>query len=243
MMLRFVLFALFATSALATVPSYIKVCGRQNPKLNNCVLDSVSSMTTKLKMGMPELDVPSLEPLTLDKIILSDHSSLRAIATNVKLFNLSNFICKFLHVDLENQTIDMQLTFPQVRLEAEYNVTTKIVNVPINGIGPMIIVTDDVEAKVGMKFRLVDHKGAKFLYFPTMTTSLLIKDYTSHFTPRPGPDGALAEGINAALQDNRKEIIPLIKPNLEQVITERVLELSNRICKHFSYDELFPDRM
>ncbi|XP_046743266.1 putative beta-carotene-binding protein [Diprion similis] len=242
MMLRFVLFTLFAGYALAAVPSYMKVCGRRNPKMDECVVNSAESLKEMLGKGIKELDVPPLEPLLLAIIKLADDNSLRAIATNVKLYNLSNFKCNFLHVDLEKHTIDMQLTFPQIKLEAEYNVTTRIVNVPINGIGPMKIITDAVGAKVNMKFRLVQHKGAEYLIFSSMTTNLDIKDYTSHFTPREGPDGALAEGINAALQDNRQEIIATIKPNLEQVISERVLQLANRICKHFTFDELFPDR-
>lgn len=206
------------------------------------MLSSVESLREKLRDGIPELEVPSIEPMILDKITLSDSNNFRAIAQNVKLHGLSNFQAKFLHVDLENKRLDIDLIFKKVKLNADYNVNARIV-VPIGGTGPIDIVADDVTAKVTLKYQLVDHKGKKYLYFPSITIKLNIKDYTSHFMPKEGPDSPLANGINSALSTSREEIIETITPNLEKVISERVLMLSNRICKHFTYDELFPENI
>ena len=75
-----------------------------------------------------------------------------------------------------------------------------------------------------------------------MKMKLKIADYTAHFVPNKGKDNPLAEAINAVLQNNRQEIIESLLPHLEKAMSKKILELSNKISKHFSYDELFPDR-
>lgn len=60
--------------------------------------------------------------------------------------------------------------------------------------------------------------------------------------PKEGPDSTLSTAINAALENSRQEIIDSTTPNLEKKITEDILQISNKIGKHFYYDELFPDR-
>jgi len=50
--------------------SYIKICNRKDPEINNCVLNSIEQLRSKLKTGIPELEVPPLEPLLLRHVRL-----------------------------------------------------------------------------------------------------------------------------------------------------------------------------
>lgn len=50
--------------------SYIKVCNRNDPEINKCVLNSIEQLRGKLKSGIPELEVPAMEPLMLKHIRL-----------------------------------------------------------------------------------------------------------------------------------------------------------------------------
>lgn len=93
-----------------------------------------------------------------------------------------------------------------------------------------------------MKYKLLNHKGNDYMYFNAMTSKLTIKDYTANFAPKDGPESPLATAINTALATNRQEFIEGTIPNLEKTISENVLIIANKICKHFTYDELFPDR-
>ena len=231
--------ALLLALASATVPSYISVCGRKNPQLDKCVEESVRRLTPKLKDGIPELDVPSLEPLFVEEVALANLDDFRAVATNIKLRGLSSFNIKHLKVDLEKQKIDIEVNFPKVYMDSDYDVKAKII-VPINEKGPINTITDDVYAKVSMKFQVVERRGRRLMYFPTMTTKLEIKDYTANFMPG-SETNPLAQAINSVLLNSRQEIIASMTPNLEKAISQKVLDVSNRICKHFTYDELFPD--
>lgn len=124
---------------ILSAASYIEVCGRRNPELDKCVLNSVSKLKSKFSKGIPELDAPSLEPLTLNKLVISDAPTFKAIAQNVKLWGFPAFKVQNLHVDLKEQLITIDISFDTIGLEAEYDVSTRIV-VPIVGKGPINIV-------------------------------------------------------------------------------------------------------
>ncbi|KOC69862.1 hypothetical protein WH47_07072 [Habropoda laboriosa] len=125
-------------------------------------------------------------------------------------------------------------------MEAIYNVTAKIL-VPIVGQGPIYLSAKDVNAKVRMNYKIVEHKGKRYMYFPSMTTRLTVKDFDVKFE-LTNFDKALQQAVSQALGNSHQEILDATKPNIEKAISQRCLEMANKICKHFTYDELFPDR-
>lgn len=48
----------------------MKVCNRNDPEINKCVLNSIEQLRNKLKSGIPELEVPAIEPLILKHVRL-----------------------------------------------------------------------------------------------------------------------------------------------------------------------------
>lgn len=48
--------------------------------------------------------------------------------------------------------------------------------------------------------------------------------------------------IHNFLGENNKEILKTIIPIIENIISEYIIDRSNSIVKHFTYEELFPDR-
>ncbi|XP_058810219.1 uncharacterized protein LOC131675286 [Phymastichus coffea] len=227
-------------SVSADVPSYIEVCGRRNPKLNECVEESVRKLRPKLRAGIPELEVPSIEPLNVSKIVLSDRKDFRAVATQVSLSGLSEFRIQSTNLDLEQHRIDFQVLFERVSMKANYDVKAKIV-VPIAERGPLDVVTGKIEAKVMLRFKIVERGTRRFMYFPSMTTSLDIADYTV-ISVENAKDKPFSQAVNSVLTSSRRDIIGQLTPYLEKSISTTVLEVANRICKHFTFDELFPDR-
>ena len=119
---------------------YIQVCGRQNPNLNRCVENSVINLLPKLKDGISELDVPSLEPLDIDEIALVNLKDFDAVATNAKVSGLSKFQIKYLQVDLNSRKIDINIVFPKIILNSDFNVNARIL-VPISEKGPINLTT------------------------------------------------------------------------------------------------------
>ncbi|KAG8036447.1 hypothetical protein G9C98_003769 [Cotesia typhae] len=226
----------------AQVPPYIKVCGRKNPQLNQCIKNSVESLRTKLHTGIPELNVPALEYLEIEEgLPLANSNEIKASAKQVKLLGLSGFIINDIKMDLDTKSIDIDVSFKQVQLEGDYEVTAKII-VPVSGKGPIKIDANDVTAKVSIHYRLVNTKKGQRMHFPSMTCKLRIANYHSRFITRDSQDATLSEAINSVINNSQQEILDGIIPSLERSISRKILELANKVTKNFTYDELFPDR-
>lgn len=90
-------------------------------------------------------------------------------------------------------------------------------------------------------FKIVERNGKRYMFFPSMTTHLSVKDFTVKFEA-VNFDKTLQQAVTQALGSSHQEILDATRPNIEKAISEKCLEIANKICKHFTYDELFPDR-
>lgn len=237
---QILLFAFVVGFATAEVPSYIPVCGMKNPKLDECIINSVIALREKLRQGIPELDIPPVEPLKISQIQLTDQPNFKAIATDINLLGLLSYKINYLHLDMEKQEVNIDTVFNHIKLNAMYEINAKII-VPIVGKGPIMLESKDVGAKVKLNYKLAEHGGKKYAYFSSITIDLDVKDYDVEFTA-DNFDDTLQDAIRQAMGDSHKEILAATKPNLEKGISEIVLSMANKICKHFTFDELFPDR-
>lgn len=129
------LYVVFVSSA-----SYIKICYQDDPKLNQCVKESIEALRPKLAEGMPELDVPTLEPLHIPQIELANSPSFKAAAQMVKFYDFTKFKIESLDIDLEKGTIFVILRFDKIRLDAQYAVNAKLGPAIIAGKGPIDII-------------------------------------------------------------------------------------------------------
>ena len=120
--------------------SYIQVCGRRNPDLEKCVINSIENLKERLMNGIPELSVPAAEPLIIEEMVLLNSSQIRAVANNCKVQGLSNFKVKYLKIDLKNQLFDLETVFEKINLDLDYDVNAKII-VPINQKGSINLIS------------------------------------------------------------------------------------------------------
>lgn len=77
--------------------SFLKVCHRTDPKLNDCLKQSVENLKPFLKTGIPEFGIPSCEPLEIPEVILDQGTgavSVRSTYTDIKVFGPSEFTLK-----------------------------------------------------------------------------------------------------------------------------------------------------
>lgn len=73
------------------------MCKRKDPEINKCIINSIETLRDKLKHGIPELDVPAIEPLRLPNLQLlrgPTGARLDVNLTNVKV-NTSKFTHKY----------------------------------------------------------------------------------------------------------------------------------------------------
>lgn len=69
------------------------VCSRNDPNIDSCIKESVEHLKPYLVKGVPEFNIPSLEPLILDEVVATEGTAgIKLTARDVHAYGASNFI-------------------------------------------------------------------------------------------------------------------------------------------------------
>ncbi|KAF6204257.1 hypothetical protein GE061_002597 [Apolygus lucorum] len=234
--------SVFISSTIAKIPSYIHVCKRNDPELDKCVLNSVEILKPKLVKGIPELDIPALEPLSLKDLVLQHGGrALKFSGTNYIIHGASNYEIDDLKLDLPNKVFQVQMRFPKIVLDADYEVAGKFLSFNLQGKGPVNVVAENIDGKAILKGKQLMKNGKEYFILDSMDLKLNLKNYELKLSRGFFKDQAVTDAINVALHENKREIINLVRPRLEEVVKDVLLDTANKITNHFTYDELFPE--
>jgi len=80
------------------------------------------------------------------------------------------------------------------------------------------------------------------MFISKMTINLDIKGYYIEFDHNQTKLQQLGEIVRNFLGNNQEEIIKNFKPVLEEAISKLIISFANDIIKHFTFEEIFPDR-
>lgn len=118
------------------------MCGRNTNNADACAQKSIDSLNPYLRKGIPELGVPSIDPMFLEKVPLANIPDFRTIATNCSLRGLADYNLTSFKINTANQTMTGKLIFKKMNFDADLQVDAKII-VPINQKGYMTSETGD----------------------------------------------------------------------------------------------------
>ncbi|CAG9832504.1 unnamed protein product [Diabrotica balteata] len=120
------------------LPSYFKICSQSAPNLGKCIKKSVEELKPLLIKGIPDLDIPSVEPLHIPEVVIDQGSgpvALKSVYKDIKVYGPSKFIIKDIKVDLEKDKMRIRLFIPRLKVVCNYNMEGKIMMMPISGSG------------------------------------------------------------------------------------------------------------
>lgn len=76
---------------------FLHICHQSNPKLEQCVTNSIEALKPLLKTGIPQYDIIGLEPLDLGNLIVSGSKTgqgLAISARDIKVYGAGNFFVR-----------------------------------------------------------------------------------------------------------------------------------------------------
>ncbi|XP_067014165.2 protein takeout [Anabrus simplex] len=222
------------------IPNYIQICKKNDVHLEDCILNSIERIRPNLKAGIPELNVPSIEPLIIPELVVSPGGRFRAIGHNVTIFGAGDFKVTKLRVNLDKHEFHVGITIPEMYFVADYDVDAQILLLTLKGRGPLTANATQCSGDVLLKAQLVKKKGETYLHFYNIEIGLTLGKTRIHLDNLFNGDKTLSDATNTALNENSEEFIAAVKPIAEGVIAKFLLETSNKITEQFTYDELFP---
>ncbi|XP_012222816.1 putative beta-carotene-binding protein isoform X2 [Linepithema humile] len=202
-------------------------------------MKSVNNLKSKLCKGIPELEVPPLEPLRLPKLILSETNNIKLYIDDLEVLGICGYTLNDVHVDLDKLTLKLNATLNNIFFNSTYDFDIRIM-VAIATKGQLSFTANYLNLNLLCDLKMATKSGKKYLYMSKVTTNLEIEGFKTKF--ENDKSNQLQEIIANFIGNNEKEILTTFTPALEEAISKFVLSTANNIMKHFTYDELFPDR-
>ncbi|XP_050309451.1 protein takeout-like [Anthonomus grandis grandis] len=229
---------------LAIIPPYIKVCKRTDPNLSKCIIDSIEYLRPKLKEGIPELNLPSIEPLPLNEIKLRsgpNQAQINANITHLIVHGPSSFKILDLKPDLAKTRFLVQFTIPTLYFKGDYDIDMNVLILKYKGQGPLTGNFTNYVFNCLLKADKVTRNNKTYLQFRNFTLTLVTGKSYLHLGNLFGSnDAVLGKATNAFVADNTDLFIDEIKPVLERSLAVKFTNIANSITAMFPFDELFP---
>ncbi|XP_048513988.1 circadian clock-controlled protein daywake-like isoform X3 [Athalia rosae] len=236
---------LFAGSAIAVLPPYIVACKKNEPKFNECIFNTIEGLREKLIPGIPELEVPPLEPFELKNIRLLRGpvgARLDVNLTNIEVKGPSSFKVHNLKSNLKDNTFTFKLTFDELSFKGKYQMDATVLLLRLSGKGDISGNFTGYSSDVILRGEKVLREGVEYLNFERMKLNIKIGVAKVHLTDLFGGDPVLGTATNEVLNANSALFLEEIKPVLESSLADLFTEIANKITRSFTYKELFPDK-
>ncbi|KRT86684.1 hemolymph juvenile hormone-binding protein, partial [Oryctes borbonicus] len=142
--------------------SFIERCQRNDPNLSDCIKKAMLNLRKYLPKGIRELRLVPMDPYEVVKSTV-EASGMKAELTNMKLYNAFNFEVDYLNVDLDANTIKVNLTQPYMELKSHYKLVGNFLQFNLNGEGEGRSNFTNIKSSSIMKGTKIEKKGEEYL--------------------------------------------------------------------------------
>ncbi|CAH0600254.1 unnamed protein product [Chrysodeixis includens] len=173
-------------------PDYFPKCKRSDPQLDKCVLDAIENMRPFIKQGIPEVNIPPLDPFTVPTLKLdrtAPNLRLKATVKHAKAYGGSDFKIEKLKFNLNNKYVgEIKLVLPKLMVTANYDVKgSRLLTLDINGKGRLLGNFTGVTVHAKGSAKPITKDGVEYLQADKIITKVRINNAQVEFadTERP----------------------------------------------------------
>ncbi|XP_036332333.1 circadian clock-controlled protein daywake [Rhagoletis pomonella] len=249
----FLLLAIYCSASLAgpnfkkervKLPSFVKICRRNDPNLDVCARKSLLALKDFLSYGIPELFIPPITPLVVPEIRMDQDSGavyLHSIFKNITVNGLDDFTLNELHIDPEKMRFTLGMGVPKIAMDAKYVLKGKIMMMPLMGEGDFKANFTDVELNTLITAERYKKHGRVFAKVKDVKVEYTLGKTELHFSNLFNGDEALGERMNMFLNENWDSLSDELRPLMERSIAELVRASTVKIFDTYSFDDLLPE--
>ncbi|KAF5285654.1 hypothetical protein FQR65_LT13084 [Abscondita terminalis] len=201
-------------------------------------------MKPMLVKGIPDLDVPSLEPLHISEIVL-DHGSggvaLKSMYTDIQVYGPSQFQLKSVKVDMKKDRVRIKLFLPHLHVISQYSMEGRILMMPISGKGESSGNYSDIDVTVTMQGQRIQKDGVEYFNIKDFYVDFVLGHVTLQLNNLFNGDKTLGDAMNTFINENWQNVVKEIKPVLEDTIAGVCKKMANKIFSKFSLDKILPE--
>ncbi|ENN77412.1 uncharacterized protein LOC109537270 [Dendroctonus ponderosae] len=222
------------------LPSFLHVCKRTDPNLKNCMIASVEDLRPYLITGVPEYNIPSLEPLIMTDFFADEAAGMKIIVSNVSAWGCTDFFVRGLEVNLDTLQFIVDVDIPKLRIEAHYHVDGKLLMVVVRGDGNMETNVTEVSARAVFQGKLNERGGKEYMTYNDVKLKVHVGGGSVKLENLFNGDKVLLSMINDVVNRNLDIFLKELMPVIEKALSSVFMEAGNAIVNSYPYDELFP---
>lgn len=224
------------------LPNYIKACSRNDKKLGQCATRSAQLAIPHLMNGDRKYRLPKLNPFSITEMNITQGNNLKIYLQNCKIHGLEDTVAKDIAVDVAKQSSIWRLIIPQLIMLCKYEISGRILILPISGKGKANITLDNLDFTYTFKYDVIKREKQEYMHPKKgnidYTTSRLYTNLENLFNG----DRLLGPQTNKFLNENWEELSKDVGPSVTGALAEVIYSLTKNVCQLVPYNEIFPNK-
>ncbi|XP_062138698.1 circadian clock-controlled protein daywake-like [Drosophila sulfurigaster albostrigata] len=228
------------------LPSPLQRC---QPEDQDCLIAQVQSYFQHFSQGIPELKVPSLDPLELGVVRALNNDPSGALSFNLVLTNTSlHLLSKAQLTSIKGFTRDLSkplkltwiLSAKNLEVHATYDVKGKIIMLPIVSKGHVVIRLNDVQTK--SRVSAVPEKRDDGKYYLKLTEHKSVSKVGSgnfSMSNSTNINPALADSMLSVLNNDWEALSADIQPRITEAYDRSIKRIIESLWNAVPYDDFF----
>lgn len=247
--LSLVLSLLAADHAVSSgkIPSYVSPCKRDSDDLNQCIVNAWEALRPKMGEGIPKLKIPPLEPFSIPEMSIdrrTDSLDVKATMTQLAIMGVNSVMFSKLNVDLTDLSGSVSLAFADLNVTTLYVMDAMLMKiVPMKGQGKFNGTLNDIKVNVTGRAELSpkNERGNSYLKLVEIKFKGFISNARGRLvdTTNNPENKIFAETANMFYDNNRRGVLDILTPFIEEFCESLVLELANQILSTVPFEEMF----
>ncbi|KAJ2943927.1 hypothetical protein O0L34_g8248 [Tuta absoluta] len=217
-------------------PDDFPSCKRSDPNIDKCVVEAVEGLRPMLKDGIPELNIPALEPLSIPTLKIdrtAPNLRIKAVLKKMKAIGGGNFKVEKVRIHLNNKyAAEIKLSIPKLRVTADYDVRgSRILTLDITGKGKLKANFTDIKVLVKGSAKPIDKNGVEHLTLDKTVMKVRVGYGQVAFdeTERPIAAASAAAFFNASPNTVMDVLSPIIEDTGAAVLKAFINKILDRI--------------
>ncbi|XP_046391875.1 protein takeout-like [Ischnura elegans] len=232
-------------AADSPLPSFVKVCKRNDPKLNECFLKSAKNTLPNIVNGNKAFKIPKLDPFRIEAMTIGQGANsnigLELTFRDIDIIGLKDTMLKDARIDLDKLRLDFEMVMPSLRVEGPYEVSGKILVLPITGKGMSNITLENVNVKWSLGGKLVGKTPeSRRLQVDSAKVDIDPQNMRIDLDGLFGGEKTLSENMNVFLNENWRDVLGELKPGVNEALATIVTLIGNQVISSVTYDQLLP---
>ncbi|KAF7266253.1 hypothetical protein GWI33_020290 [Rhynchophorus ferrugineus] len=225
-------------------PEYIIPCYKADPNINSCLQKTFNHLRPFLVNGLPDINVPTIDPFKLDKIIIENGQGplkVKASFFNVTAVGAQNYTIERINADVDNYIIEIGFKFPRMDLRGKYDVNGNVLLFPVRSKGDFWAIFLEVDAATKIIGKEFTKDNVRYMKVDKMLVDFRLKKSRFRIRDIVNHGNVIGEAMNNFLNTNSEEIISEMKPAAKASIAKHFKGFLNEAFTRLPLKVWLPD--